>query len=79
MLADSKLSAKLDLNELKRIVKSPMLKYTAHNMKYFKDEVEIRHQSRKNMLSIKVDDEQGELLPELTHSSSVKVLSCIQL
>ena len=79
MLDDKELEAKLDLKQVVSKVKSPMHKYTAHNMKYFKDVVELRREMRKNQMIINVEKEDKidfEHLPGLNNSNSVKVLSC---
>ncbi len=44
MLSDKELEAKLDLQQVVNKVQSPTHKYTAHNMKYFKDVVEVRRE-----------------------------------
>lgn len=55
-------------------VQSPMHRYTAHNMKYFKDVVEVRREMRKNQMVIKVDEDEERdhsILPGLKYSHSV--------
>jgi hypothetical protein len=52
-----------------------MHKYTAHNMKYLKDVIEIRREMRRNKMVINVKEEQEEEdfdhHHELQHSNSV--------
>lgn len=51
-----------------------MHRYTAHNMKYFKDVVEVRREMRKNQMVIKVDEDEERdhsILPGLKYSHSV--------
>ena len=80
MLDDKQLQAKLDLHQVISKVQSPNHKYTAHNMKYFKDVVEIRREMRRNKMVIKVDecddDNGSNELPQLKQSHSVQILSC---
>lgn len=54
MLDDKELEAKLDLQQVIWKVQSPMHKYTAHNMKYFKDVIEVRREMRRNKMVINV-------------------------